>query len=179
MAKAPDRLGVQLGYRYWVLGEDGKLRQAKLIFHGAMLWSRPWNMEGEEEARCPMRCAESPSWDCTCGLHGYYELRHAFSESYSTPVVKVRGAALYWGDIIHHKTYFRAEYALPLAFCEPSGAGWRTSRHVLGAMPGEIELAAQRLAEATGVPVGLSREELEAYAIQEAERYGWSREARA
>jgi hypothetical protein len=179
VSKAPDRVGVQLGYRCWVLGPFGNLLPPYRIWYGDKLWSKPWNLSGPEQARCPMG-HEPPVWFCECGIHAYYEPAHARSAFYGTPVVKLYGAALFWGDIIHHTTYFRAEYALPLAFTTPSGAVWRGRERGIPvkaeSYDTEITRAGNRLQKTTGAPVGLSWDDLETYAIKEAARYGWARE---
>lgn len=115
----PDRFGVVVGYRRWKLMRSGIVgishRLAWLTTNSTKAICRARQMNHKAE--------ETPHFKCTCGLHAFLDHRmisRSGARSYKRApwIDTVGGAVLAWGKIVYHEeaSYFRAEYALPIAF---------------------------------------------------------------
>jgi hypothetical protein len=156
-----------VGFRSWQVteAEHGVLRP----LFGALpsVVSRAWG-----EPRRPTRayCAHAgvhglcdEALSCDCGLHATARYRWM-------PGTCVTGAIVAWGRIVEHRQGFRAEYARPVAFAEPTHGYWCVATEVaaLYGVPFGCDCAADsrlsaRMAERYAVPV-LPPDDLVAYA---------------
>lgn len=92
------RAGEIIGYRAWLLMEDG-------LLHGMFMTDYAWK---------PRAVEHSPKVDARwgAGLHAFKDLKEARSQYFyygEYPVVL--GEVSLWGEVIEHEKGFRAEYA--------------------------------------------------------------------
>jgi len=129
-----------VGFRIWNV-EDDELRTVTDLGDTAT-WA-----EGKARAACkgvPGLCENAEH--CMCGLHIY-------SYPHWTWGYGVAGAVVAWGTIIEHQSGFRAEYARPIAFLEPT--------HYLGCdVEAVMEVYGQRIGcncrTNTGIPARMA-----------------------
>lgn len=133
-AKMPDRLGVVAGFRVWRVLFDKKsnpplvMKPMSAIAGKDVVWKAGLNV-----AQCSLYQHLSydddtddervPAYGCTCGFHSYYNLGSLPGALPSSMRLTLRGVTVNWGEIVHHDTFFRAQYAAPVAVYIP-GDDW-------------------------------------------------------
>lgn len=127
MTIIPDRLGTQMGYRKWeVRFKPNATVPLRLYPMSPLATKHPWNSR-TNVAECSLYSHrqhtsdddEVPVWDCSCGYHCFYNydtIKPLVTTLYG---INLTGIALTWGNIVHHETFFRAQYAAPMALYLP------------------------------------------------------------
>lgn len=192
---SPDRLGVYVGYRLWGLYR-GYESYMQPMFPPGLYPSGygigRWKLDEVNEALCRgtnpathlkkarggyRRWAQSnlgeqkheaPDFECCCGFHGYYDMNWAWREVVTSTLslFHVFGVAYFWGEIVHHETFFRSRYALPAALVVP-----RDRERQVGSRSLENMYKAHVYQASEGVlPVFTDPEEAFDYAVRRAEQ---------
>lgn len=125
----PDRLGLQVGYRKWRVQFDATaMVPFQLRPMSPLAEKRSWTSR-TNLAQCslhqhkgdPKNGDESvPVWSCSCGYHAFYDYETVAPITSPAMYISVAGITLNWGKLVHHETFFRAQYAAPVALYIPA-----------------------------------------------------------
>lgn len=168
----PDAIMPLAGFRRWVRPRPqdavGYERYTLITHHHA--W--PVGKEGREpiRAECKMlysihrACTPltSPGANCECGVYAWHELDRAkVYRSMEFGSGSVFGSCIGWGRIYFDDEWWRAEYALPIAFADPRDTEYHMTREWVSRTLDWLEGVSHRYR----VPI-LPLGELQAYTYQ-------------
>lgn len=133
--RAPDLIEPVVGFRKWMLREDGELVSplAGVVWSGEPLRARclPRSARLRAGRRADAWHEEgAPAPDCACGVYAF----HAPYSAWELDAMSlVPGVVAMWGRIEVHDDGMRAEYAQPVALGIPPLSGRRRRRGIRAA----------------------------------------------
>jgi hypothetical protein len=137
----------------WPVGKDGAIPMRALC-------QRRFTPHREHYSHC--EDSLSPVGSCECGIYAHHEiLRGKHYRAMEFGSGSVFGAAIGWGRVYFDEEWWRAQWALPIAFCDPRDTESHCSEPWLEKACDWLEAISERY----NVPI-LPFMELEKYALR-------------